>query len=128
MRLLLDTHALLWWFFDDPQLSNTARRLIRDPGNAILVSSASAWEVATKYRIGKLPKGGEAVRRFRNLVREARFEPLPISIEHALRAGDFQVDHHDPFDRMLAAQSLLEDVPLVTLDPAFRRFDIQLIW
>ena len=128
MRLLLDTHTLLWWLFDDPQLSAKARALIADPGNTVLVSTASAWEVATKHRIGKLPEAGEAVRRFASLIREARMEALPIGIEHALQAGSFSTAHRDPFDRMLAAQSLIEGVPLVTQDPAFGAFGVETVW
>ena len=128
MRLLLDTHTLLWWLFDDPQLSAKARALIADPGNTVLVSTASAWEVAIKHRIGKLPEAGEAVRRFASLIREARMEALPIGIEHALQAGSFSMAHRDPFDRMLAAQSLIEGVPLVTQDPAFGAFGVETVW
>ena len=128
MRLLLDTHTLLWWLFDDPQLSAKARALIADPGNTVLVSTASAWEVAIKHRIGKLPEAGEAVRRFASLIREARMEALPIGIEHALQAGSFSTAHRDPFDRMLAAQSLIEGVPLVTQDPAFGAFGVETVW
>jgi PIN domain nuclease of toxin-antitoxin system len=128
VRLLLDTHTLLWWLFGDPQLSAKARALIADPGNTVLVSSASAWEVATKHRIGKLPEAGEAVRRFASLIREARMETLPIGIEHALQAGSFSMAHRDPFDRMLAAQSLIEGVPLVTQDPAFGAFGVETVW
>jgi PIN domain nuclease of toxin-antitoxin system len=78
VRLLLDTHALLWWFFDDPKLPETAREVIRDPNNVILVSSASAWEIATKHRLGKLPEAEEAVQDLPQLLRKARFEVLPF--------------------------------------------------
>jgi PIN domain nuclease of toxin-antitoxin system len=128
VRVLLDTHVVLWWLLDDPQLSATARALIADPANVILVSSASAWEIATKHRIGRLPEAGEAVQRFAELVREARMEPLAIDIEHALRAGTFPAPHRDPFDRMLAAQALIEGVPLVTQDPMLRQFGVNAIW
>lgn len=128
MRLLLDTHALLWWLFDDPRLSDRARGHIRDPDSEVLVSSASAWEIATKYRLGKLPEATEAVRRLPELVRAARFETLAIGFEHALRAGLLPAEHRDPFDRMLAAQALCEQVPIVTTDPAFESFGVEVLW
>ncbi len=128
MRLLLDTHALLWWLFDDPKLSETAREVIRDPNNDILVSSASAWEIATKHRLGKLPEAEEAVRDLPRLLRKARFEVLPILLEHALLAGILAGPHRDPFDRMLIAQARLEEVPVVTTDPIFGRYGVKLAW
>jgi len=128
MKLLLDTHALLWWFFDDNRLSAKLRAYIRSPDNEILVSSASAWEISTKRRLGKLPQAGAAVDHFAELVREARMGELSITIEHALLAGAFEVDHRDPFDRMLAAQSRIEKIPLATRDPAFAHFGIEVLW
>ena len=128
MTLLLDTHVLLWWFFDDNRLSAKVRSDIGNPDNQILVSSASAWEISTKRRLGKLPEAGEAADRLSDLLATAQMSELPLTIEHALLAGAFEVDHPDPFDRMLAAQSHIEDVPLVTGDPAFSRFEIQVLW
>lgn len=128
MRLLLDTHALLWWWFDDPRLSRPARDAIADPANAPLVSAASAWEVATKYRLGKLPEAAEAATRFSELVREARMQPLPIRLEHALHAGAYPQRHRDPFDRMLAAQAEVEGIRLVTVDPVFQEFPARILW
>ena len=128
MKLLLDTHALLWWFTDDPKLSLVARNAIADEANVILVSAASAWEIATKYRLGKLQQASEAVSRFNELIAADGFTHLPITHLHALRAGAFDLDHRDPFDRMLAAQSEIERAPLVTLDPAFAVFGIRTYW
>ena len=128
MKLLLDTHALLWWCTDDPKLSPTARNAIADEANEILVSAASAWEIATKHRLGKLQQASQAVSRFNELVTADDFTHLSITHVHALRAGAFDVDHRDPFDRMLAAQSEIERVPLVTLDPAFAMFGIRTYW
>lgn len=99
-----------------------------DPANTALVSAASAWEVATKHRIGKLPEGAAIAMAFAQTVRELRFEALPITIEHALAAGAFDVDHRDPFDRMLAAQSAIEGAVIVTLDSAFASFGVQTLW
>lgn len=128
MRFLLDTHALLWWLFDDPGLSRNAREIISDSDNAILVSSASAWEIATKHRLGRLPAAGELVRDVAGWVERAGLTELPISLLHAQRAGSWTQSHRDPFDRMLAAQSAIEDVALVTRDPVFAAFGIRLVW
>jgi len=128
MRLLLDTHALLWWLTDDPRLSPTARATIGDEANGILVSAASAWEIATKHRLGKLNEAAEAARRFDEFVAADGFEHLPVTHFHALKAGGYAVEHRDPFDRMLAAQSELEALPLVTCDPAFALFGTRTLW
>ena len=128
MRLLLDTHALLWWFTDDPRLSKTARDVIANQSNTVLVSAASAWEIATKHRLGKLGDIAEAVDRFSELITADGFEHLPVSCFHGLKAGSYPVAHRDPFDRMLAAQSELESVPLVTRDPAFAAFGTKTLW
>ncbi|WP_166349539.1 type II toxin-antitoxin system VapC family toxin [Phytoactinopolyspora limicola] len=128
MRILLDTHVLLWWFTDDDRLSGTARRVIADPANDVFVSAASAWEIATKQRIGKLGAIPQAAERFTELVAADQFEHLPISHLHSLRAGSFDVVHRDPFDRMLAAQSEHEQLDLVTKDPAFAQFGTVTLW
>ena len=128
MRCLLDTHTLLWWVFDDPKLSTPARETIAEPEHDILVSAASAWEIATKYRIGKLPEAGDIVQRLPAYIRRARFTTLDISVEHALLAGNLPGPHHDPFDRMHMAQARLLNMPLVTTDPVFRDYGIQVIW
>ncbi|MDE9367161.1 type II toxin-antitoxin system VapC family toxin [Luteipulveratus sp. YIM 133132] len=126
MRLLLDTHALLWWFLDDVQLPGSSRALIESAAE-VHVSAASAWEIATKRRIGKLDVE-QAVERFDDLVERNGFDHLPISHRHALRAGGYDVAHRDPFDRMLAAQAELDGLALVTKDPAFGRFPVQVRW
>ncbi len=128
MRLLLDTHALLWWLFDDPRLPSTPRGLLADPDNEVLVSSASAWEICTKHRIGKLPAASQLVLDVAGWVRRAGFSELAVTIAHARRAGTWPQPHRDPLDRMLAAQSALEDVPIVGCDQALTAFAIQLIW
>jgi PIN domain nuclease of toxin-antitoxin system len=119
VRLLLDTHVLLWAWRDPARLSTTARELIEDASVELLVSAASAWEIATKHRLGKLPDASPIVLSYtRNLDRLGAHE-LPISSRHALAAGDLGWEHRDPFDRMLAAQSILDGLPLVTSDAAF---------
>jgi PIN domain nuclease of toxin-antitoxin system len=128
MKLLLDTHALLWWWTDDPKLSKKARELIADEANTILISAASAWEIATTYRLGKLGLAAEAVPRFNELIVADGFEHLAVTYLHALKAAAYAEEHRDPFDRMLAAQSALESVPLVTCDRALDAFDVRTIW
>lgn len=128
MRILLDTHALLWWLFDDPQLSGAAREVIKAPDNRVLVSSASAWEISTKHRLGKLPEAREAAEDLSRLLRMANMHVLTITLEHALAAGSLPGPHRDPFDRMLIAQSRLEEIPIVTLDSAFRPYGVEIVW
>jgi len=128
VKLLLDTHALLWWFTDAPELSLKARETIADERNRILVSAASAWELATKHRLGKLEQAAEALFRFNELVAADGFEHLPVSYLHSIKAGSYPSEHRDPFDRILAAQSGIEAATLVTCDPAFRGFAVEVLW
>ncbi len=126
--LLLDTHALLWWLLDSPELGAMARAAIADPAQRVLVSAASAWELATKQRLGKLPEAGDIVTHFSACLRKQRFEPLPISAEHALAAGQLPGPHRDPFDRMLMAQAQTERAAVVTTDPVFRDHGVAVVW
>ena len=128
MTLLLDTHTLLWWWSQPDRLSSRVRALLRDPANTILVSAASAWEVATKYRIGKYPDGGRVVSEWEERMEPDGFRELPISVRHALRAGTLPGEHRDPFDRMLAAQSLIEGVPVASTDPSLSALGAERIW
>lgn len=128
MRLLLDTHTLLWWWSDAEELSEAARDLLGDSASELLVSAVSAWEIATKRRSGKLGDLSDASDRFETLVDLHRMVRLPISVAHGLRAGRFEAEHRDPFDRMLAAQSELENLPLVTSDRAFAAFPCETRW
>lgn len=128
LKLLLDTHALLWWWTDDPKLSSASRQAIADEDNQVLVSAASAWEIATKYRLEKSPHAAQALDGFNELVTADGFEHLSISYLHSLKAGAYSSEHRDPFDRMLAAQADLEKAVLVTLDPVFARFQCRVLW
>ncbi|MBI5911580.1 MAG: type II toxin-antitoxin system VapC family toxin [Betaproteobacteria bacterium] len=128
MKLLLDTHALLWWWKDDPRLSKRAATAITDEANTVLVSAASAWEIATKHRIGKLPGAESAVRKFNELISADGFSHLAISFQHALKAGGFDIEHRDPFDRMLAAQAIIEGATLVTDDATLKLFRVKCLW
>jgi PIN domain nuclease of toxin-antitoxin system len=127
-RLLLDTHALLWWLADPKQLSAKAHAAIGDPEHQVLVSAASAWELATKVRLGKLEMGQQLLSQLPDVLASQGFELLPILFSHGLRAGGYPQAHRDPFDRLLAAQAELENLTLVTLDPALQACPCQLLW
>ena len=130
MRLLLDTHALIWWITDDPQLGRAARAAIADPAHAVLVSAASAWEIATKHRLGRLPEV-QAVGLaddIRSAVAAEGFEALPITLADAERAGRLPEPVRDPFDRMLIAQALEHDLGLVSVEEPFDAYGITRIW
>ena len=128
MNLLLDTHALLWWLYDDPKLSGKARTAIEKPAQRVFVSSASAWEITTKVRIGKLPEAGDVADKLSAYLRRERFEALPISLEHALSAGSLPGPHKDPFDRMLIAQARMEKLRVVSIDPVFKQYAVAVLW
>jgi PIN domain nuclease of toxin-antitoxin system len=129
MNLLLDTHALIWATMNPTQLSKIARTLIQDESNTIYVSAASAWEIATKVRIGKLPEAEELERRFIEIVVDtAQYTMLPILPEVALRAGRMPGKHGDPFDRMIAAQALALDIAVISNDKLLDQFGASRIW
>ncbi len=125
MSYLIDTHILLWWLFNDSQLKDKHRVIIQNPENQVLVSSATAWEIATKYRIGKLPEAAPIVADYHQILKQGKFVELVISATHALHAGNLPIDHRDPFDRMLMAQAELENLPIITYDSAFKTGRIQ---
>jgi PIN domain nuclease of toxin-antitoxin system len=127
MSYLIDTHILLWWVFDDPKLDKNCRDIIRNPDNTIIVSSVSAWEIATKYRIGKLPEAKQIVEQYSDILRQAKFIEMAIATNHALRAGSLPIAHRDPFDRMIMAQAEIEKLPVISYDAAFRTGLIQII-
>jgi PIN domain nuclease of toxin-antitoxin system len=127
VNYLIDTHILLWWLFNDPKLNAECRDIIRNLDCRILVSSISAWEIATKYRIGKLPEAKQIVEGYSQILRQAKFIELPITSAHAIRAGSLPILHRDPFDRMIMAQAEIESVPVITYDEAFQTGLIQVI-
>jgi PIN domain nuclease of toxin-antitoxin system len=128
VRILLDTHTLLWAAFDEESLSRRARRLIQSSGNEIIVSAASAWEIATKYRLGKLDFARDLAENFISEVTAAGYLLLPILPEHAVRAGLLPGEHKDPFDRMLAGQAIHENLPLLSNDSQLDVFGVRREW
>lgn len=128
MRLLLDTHALIWWLAGDEALSDRARDAIGDEANSIAVSAASAMEVATKFRIGKLPDAALLAQDFETIIADQGFSELPISIHNALRAGEMNIAHKDPFDRLLIAQAQSEDMVLISNEALFDGFAVKRLW
>ena len=120
--------TLLWWLFDDPKLSSSARSAIANPQNEVLVSAASAWEIATKHRLGRLPEAGDVPLHLPRYLNRARCAVLNISLEHAMAAGALPGQHKDPFDRMLVAQARIEDLAVATTDHVFRDYGVAVIW
>jgi PIN domain nuclease of toxin-antitoxin system len=128
MRALVDTHAYFWWATDDAKLSELAREIIADGDNEIFISAVLTWELATKARFGKWPEGKRVADAVTDTMAENAFQPLPISLEHARVAGFLPMRHRDPFDRVLAAQSEIQGMPLITADPIFQSFGTQVMW
>ena len=126
--LLLDTHCLLWWLAQPEQLSATALQAISSTNAEIFVSAATGWEIATKARLGKLTIPADITAEFPLVLQTQGFSPLPIQLNHALRAGGYPQHHRDPFDRMLAAQAELEGLTLLSNDPELRAFPCELLW
>ena len=128
VSVLLDTHALLWWVSDSKRLSGSARNLIADESNQILVSAASAWEIATKFRIGKLQIHNSSMLDITSFIGRQGFTELAISVADGEWAGRLPGPHRDPFDRMLAAQALARKIPVVSVDAVFDSFGVVRLW
>jgi PIN domain nuclease of toxin-antitoxin system len=128
VKVLLDTHALLWAVLSPASLSRQAAEMIVDEANIVIVSAASAWEIATKVRIGKLAGAEVLERDFLDVMDDAGYTLLSIDAADALRAGRLPGDHRDPFDRMIAAQALAGDLPVLSNDPKLDVFNIRRIW
>jgi len=125
--MLLDTHIFLWWLFDDERLPGKIKEFIQDINNPVYVSAASVWEIATKFRLGKLPEAHAVAVNVPAWIDKAGFQSLNIKPEHAQIAGSWNADHRDPFDRMLAAQALLEKMTLASVDKAMQVFSIKIM-
>jgi PIN domain nuclease of toxin-antitoxin system len=128
LRLLLDTHTLIWWTIDSPAIPTRVHDAIIDPENEKYVSPISAMEIATKVRNGKLPEAKALVADFTEILDDQGFDEAPLTMRHALRAGSMAGIHKDPFDRMLAAQAILEDLVLISNDSALDQFGVQRLW
>jgi PIN domain nuclease of toxin-antitoxin system len=128
MQLLLDTHAFLWWLSGDNQLSAAAQSAIADEGNGIFISAATAWEITTKHRIGKLPGVAAIVADLEGAIVDQGFIGLPISLRHGQVAGALPGTHRDPFDRMLTAQAMLENLVLVSNEQPFDAYGVRRLW
>ena len=128
MKLLLDTHAFLWWVADAPQLSPTAKNMIANSDNTVYFSVVSAWEIIIKVGIGKLslPENPEIY--IPSRLSSNQFETLPVFISHVLQINRLANFHKDPFDRLLIAQSLVEDIPIITVDGLITQYPVKIIW
>jgi PIN domain nuclease of toxin-antitoxin system len=128
VKVLLDTHTLIWAKISPASLSRQVAEIMADPLNEIFVSAATAWEIATKVRLGKLPGADSLERDFLETVEDSGYTLLPIEAESALRAGRLIADHGDPFDRMIAAQALAMDIPVLSTDTKLDLFGVRRLW
>ena len=128
MPYLLDTHALIWWWAADPRLPTSTRQTVADPDTTIYASAASAWEIATKVRLGRLPEMETRIEQFHEGVREDGLIHLNVHYEHGVLAGAMPGEHRDPFDRLLAAQALIGGFTVITRDRAFAAFGCDVLW
>jgi len=128
LRVLLDTHTLVWATTSPTLLSRRASAILADQSNGIFVSAASAWEIATKVRLGKLRGAEKLERDFLATMEGAGYTLLPIDAESALRAGRFTAVHGDPFDRMIAAQAIASDIPVLSTDTKLDAFGVRRLW
>lgn len=128
MRLLLDTHAFLWWLAGDDALSVPARTAIADQTNNIFVSAASAWEITTKHRLGKLPGVTAIVADLEDVIASQSFIGLPVSVRHGQTGGALPGPHRDPFDRMLIAQAMVDRLILVSNEKVFEAYGVERLW
>ena len=125
---MLDTHALLWWYSDDPALPKSCRKLIAQPDNSIFVSAVSAWEIATRFRLGKLSSASDLVQDFGGYLEREKFLSLSVSYDHGVRAGMLAGPHQDPFDRMLIAQAEIEKLFIVSNERIFDQYGVRRVW
>ncbi len=128
MRLLLDTHAFLWWVTDAPRISGRARDAIADPENDILMSPVSGWEISIKAALGRLELPEPPPDFIPEQLQRNRFGVLPVSMQHALEVSVLPPHHQDPFDRLLIAQARSDGIPLVSGDAAFGAYEVDILW
>jgi PIN domain nuclease of toxin-antitoxin system len=127
MKVLLDTHALIWWFEGSPKLPKRASSVLGNPSNAIFISAVVGWELAIKVQVGKFHTPS-LVQDLDGIIQREGFAELGISLEHAVRAGLLPMHHRDPFDRLLVAQAQALNVPIVTADAVFDHYGVQRVW
>lgn len=128
MRLLLDTHTLVWWIKANPLLSASARAATATGGSDVYVSVVSAWEIAIKVGVGKWPEAAKLLNEFETAIADENFILLPIEVPHVRTAGLIVATHRDPFDRLLAAQATIEGLTLVTSDPRMPSLGANVLW
>lgn len=128
MRVLLDTHAFLWWIGDDPRLSERAREVLSDGDNDLVFSAASGWEIAIKARLGRLHVPGDLNTYLVRQLTENYTSVLPVHLSHALRVHTLPEHHRDPFDHLLIAQAIVEEIPLLSADPRIARYPVEVVW
>lgn len=128
MKILLDTHAFLWWITDDVKLSEFARKMMADGKNTLLLSAASAWEIAIKARLGRLKIPDPPDRFISEQMFQNTIQALPIQMSHALHVYHLPPHHQDPFDRLLIAQAELEGLTLLSSDQQMKKYDVETIW
>ncbi len=128
MRVLLDTHAFLWWISDDPRLSKKAKEIIADGRNELFFSAASGWEISIKAGLGRLKVAGDLQRFIADQLSRNVIRVLPIYLSHALHIRTLPDHHRDPFDRILVSQALLEEMPLLSSDPQISRYSVGVVW
>ena len=128
MRILLDTHAFIWWFVLSERMSQAARQAIRDYDNDVLVSAATAWEIATKHRLGRLPEAATSALDIPRAIASQDFEEMPVTVNDAARAGALPGPIRDPFDRMLIAQALVHNLVLISNESLFGHYGVRRLW
>ena len=128
MRILLDTHTFLWWTEDSPKLSVAARAAMTNGKNELFLSVVSAWEIAIKAQLGKLAVSGDLPDFITEQIYRNRVSVLAVQLQHALEVASLPLLHRDPFDRLLIAQSRLEQIPILTLDPLISQYEVETIW
>jgi PIN domain nuclease of toxin-antitoxin system len=128
MRILLDTHAFLWWITDDPHLSPYVREVISSGENELFLSAASGWEIAIKAKLGRIKLPDKPELFISEQLTLNAIQSLPIQMSHALYVYKLPNHHSDPFDRMLISQAQLEELPILTADPRFSQYQVRVIW
>jgi len=126
--MLLDTHIFLWWLFNDAKLPQNIKLFVQDRNNQVFVSAVSAWEITTKFRLGKLPEAALVAKDVPLWIIKAGFEPLPETPVHAQLAGEWDFSHRDPFDRLLIAEAIKNNLTILTKDQIIPKYGVSILW